>query len=243
MKTKTLLITAAAALAAGIMSSQAQVYSQNIVGYVNIPETAGGFSLESLPLDADGTQTNDTFASVFPAPTLGDNVYLFNLNSGQYDLYQYTTKNVSHVSTTAWFAPSGSIANTNKIYPGQAYFYNAAANETNTYVGSVLSGALTNNFVPAANGFSLVSSLVPIGGGLTSVLNYQPNVGDNVYLFNVTSGQYDLYQYTTKNVSHVPTTAWFNPSGVASEPVINVGQGFWLNPAATTTWSQTFTNN
>ncbi len=34
MKTKTLLI-AAAALAAGIISSQAQVYSQNIVGYAN----------------------------------------------------------------------------------------------------------------------------------------------------------------------------------------------------------------
>ena len=34
MRTKTLLI-AAAALAAGILSSSAQTYSQNIVGYVN----------------------------------------------------------------------------------------------------------------------------------------------------------------------------------------------------------------
>ena len=41
MRTKTLLI-AAAALAAGILSSSAQTYSQNIVGYANLPTLSSG---------------------------------------------------------------------------------------------------------------------------------------------------------------------------------------------------------
>ncbi len=55
MKAKTLLI-AAAALAAGVISSQAQVYSANVVGYVNVVLPAGQFVLASNPLD-DGTNT------------------------------------------------------------------------------------------------------------------------------------------------------------------------------------------
>src|ERR1700735_5475995 len=63
MKTKTLLI-AAAALAAGVMSSQAQgVYSQNIVGYVNVPLVAG-YNLVANQLDLDGTGTNNSIYTV-----------------------------------------------------------------------------------------------------------------------------------------------------------------------------------
>jgi hypothetical protein len=40
MKSKTLLI-AAAALVAGVITSEAQVYSANIVGYVNVTLPAG----------------------------------------------------------------------------------------------------------------------------------------------------------------------------------------------------------
>src|ERR1035441_6352568 len=43
MRTKTLLLSAAALLAAGFVSSQAQpVYSQNIVGYASVPTANGG---------------------------------------------------------------------------------------------------------------------------------------------------------------------------------------------------------
>ena len=43
MRTKTLLLTAAALLAAGITSTQAQpVYSQNVVGYASVATPAAG---------------------------------------------------------------------------------------------------------------------------------------------------------------------------------------------------------
>jgi hypothetical protein len=250
---KTLLI-AVAALATGIISTTAQaqnVYSQNIVGYVNIPETAGGFNLESVPLDADGTGTNNTFASVYSNPAVGDNVYVFNISSGQYDTYSYLKKTTGHgtsaVTVTNWYDPSGNVANNDNLNPGQGVFYNAAVNETNTFVGNVLVGTWTNSNVPPANGFNLVSGQISVGGGLTTVLGYQPNIGDNVYLFNVSSGQYDTYSYLKKTTGHgtsaVTVTNWYDPSGNANEPQISVGQGFWLNPASTTSWTMTYTNN
>ncbi len=49
MRTKTLLI-AAAALAATVISSEAQVYSANVVGYVNVV-LQGGYNLEANPFD------------------------------------------------------------------------------------------------------------------------------------------------------------------------------------------------
>jgi hypothetical protein len=239
---KTLLI-AAAALAASVISSQAQgaVYSQNIVGYVNVPETAGGFSLEAPPLDADGTGTNNTLASLYPNAAYGDKIFVFNQASSQYGLYQYTKYTANHQSTTNWVDPSGNLASTFTINPGQSVFYNASVNETNTYVGVVLSGSLVNNNVPAAGKFNLVSSEVPLTGGITTTLGYIPNYGDKVYLFS--SGSYGLYQYTKYTANHQSTTNWVDPSGNQNEPVIAVGQGFWLNPSTANTWVQVFTNN
>src|SRR5580692_11046853 len=62
MKSTTLLI-AAAALAAGIISSQAQVYSQNIVGYVNTPLPTGFVNLAN-PLD--GSNANNAITNIIP---------------------------------------------------------------------------------------------------------------------------------------------------------------------------------
>ena len=63
MRTKTLLI-AAAALAVGIISSEAQVYSQNVVGYVNLSVAASGYTVVTMPLDYDGTGTNNTVSAI-----------------------------------------------------------------------------------------------------------------------------------------------------------------------------------
>jgi hypothetical protein len=69
MKTKTLLI-AAAALVAGIVSSEAQVYSANIVGYVNVSGNANQFALIANPLD-NGTNTGNDELSSLPPRTRG----------------------------------------------------------------------------------------------------------------------------------------------------------------------------
>jgi hypothetical protein len=236
---KTLLI-AAAALAVGVISSQAQaVYSQNVVGYVNVPLTNGVFTILAPALDADGNGTNNTVSSLFTTPSIGDTVYVFNGTT--YDVMSYIVKGSGHpvVYTTNWFN-NGTLAANYAINPGQSVFYLPSANETVTLTGTVLQGTnLVNTYFPAAGSFQLLSSKVPIAGGLTSVLGYTPTLGDNVYIYD--NGQYDVYSYISKGSGHpvVYVTNWFN-NGVLSEPVINVGQGFWLQPAASSSWKQNF---
>ena len=76
MRTKTLLI-ATAALAASLASSMAQVYSQNVVGYVNtiVPANSvgNGFALIANPL----ITTNSDLTSVIPPASVpvGTTVY------------------------------------------------------------------------------------------------------------------------------------------------------------------------
>jgi len=206
--------------------------------------------METVPLDADGTGTNNTLASVFPTPAIGDQVLTFNGASGQYVTYKYAkkTSGVPPVTTTNWFNPGGTVAATtpNVINPGQGYFYLPAVNETNTYVGVVVvgNGSVTNNNLPAVGQYGFVSSIVPISGGITTTLSYQPNIGDNVLVYQ--NGGFVTYKYAkkTSGVPPVTVTTWYGPSGTAAEPQISVGQGFFLQPTLTTpnVWSESTTN-
>jgi hypothetical protein len=232
---KTLLI-AAAAFAASVISSQAQVYSQNIVGYVNINLTNGVLANIAPALDLDGTGTNNTVSTVFTTPSIGDNVYVFN-GTG-YTILSYKAVGTGHpvVYTTNWFVGVTASASF-PINPGESVFYLPAANQTVTEVGTALTGTNTNPNFPTAGNLGLVSSVFPISGGLTSVLDYKPNVGDNVYAYNGTG--YTIYSYKAVGTGHpvVYTTNWF--IGVTpSEPVISVGQGFWIQPAAANSWTE-----
>lgn len=240
MRTKTLLI-AAAALAFGLATSQAQVYSQNVVGYVNVPLTNGVFSVVAPTLDLDGTGVNNTVSTVFTTPAIGDIVYVFN-GTG-YDTLSYIVEGSGHpvVYVTNWFNGSGNVASGYSINPGVSVFYLPAANETATLVGNVLQSTnLVNTYFPAAGHFQLLSSKAPISGGLTSVLGYTPTIGDNVYIYD--NGHYDIYSYIVEGSGHpvTYTTNWFNGAGAVQEPVINVGQGFWMLPAGSSSWSQNF---
>jgi hypothetical protein len=224
------------------MSSQAQgVYSQNIVGYVNIPLTNGVLALVAPALDLDGTGTNNTVASVFSTPAIGDTVYVFN-GSG-YTALNFKVVGTGHpvVNVTNWF--NGSTLSTNfPINPGESVFYLPVANETNTQVGVVLQGSVTNQYFPAANSLGLVSSTIPISGGITSVLGYQPTLGDTVYLY--ANGGYNAFNYRVVGTGHpvVNVTNWFNGS-TADEPVITVGSGFFIQPASNTNWVETLNVN
>ena len=241
MKTKALLI-AAATLAVSAIYSQAQVYSQNIVGYVNIPETGGQFSLEEPPLDLDGTGTNNTLATLYPTPTIGDQAYIYS--AGAFLSYTYQSKPASHgnPASTNWVDGTGAVANSTPLNVGQGVFFLPFINKTNTYVGQVMSGFLTNNYTPAANAFAIVSSVVPIAGGVTATLNYQPAINDTIFTFDGTN--YSSFTYSFKPASHgnPASTNWVDGTGAVNQPNISVGQSFWLNPVTTPVWSQTYTN-
>ena len=107
MRTKTLLV-AAAALAAGLASTMAQaVYSQNVVGYVNIPVAAGTKVLIANQLQT----TNNTIGSLLPNPMVPAFSQLFKFSGG---FSAYTMDDID----LAW-VPDG-LATLN---PGEGAFY------------------------------------------------------------------------------------------------------------------------
>ena len=73
MRTKTLLLTAALT-AAGVATSMAQVYSVNMVGYINqsIPQ---GFSMIANQLNAS---PDNKVTTLLPAPPASTSVFKFN---------------------------------------------------------------------------------------------------------------------------------------------------------------------
>jgi hypothetical protein len=146
MKAKTLLI-AAAALVAGVITSEAQVYSANVVGYVNVTLPAGQLVLVSNPLD-DGTNTVTSLGAALANKSA---VQVWN-GSG----YTLSSK-------------GGGIWTTNLSIPvGTGFFVKSQTSITNTFVGNVVpfSGLSTTNSLPAGS-LVLVGSTVPYAGNLT----------------------------------------------------------------------------
>jgi len=205
MKTKTLVLAAAALTACALTASaQSNVYSLNIVGYVNV-EIKPGYNLVANPLDngAGNNSTNLVPANIQPGAQI--------LTYDPVTLYTTFTKK----STGAW---NGNAP----ITPGHGYFIrntNAVVTYTNTYVGNVagaVPGSLTNTIAP---GYNLVGSPFPIGGGITNTGSNTINIG-NVLPTGSQLLTYDpvtLYTTFTKK----STGAW---NGTAN---LNVGQGFF----------------
>jgi hypothetical protein len=129
-------------------------------------------------------------------------------------------------------------ANNYPINPGQGVFILPGGNTTITEVGTVLQGPLSNPNVPAlAGAFGLVSSQVPIAGGVTTALSYTPTLGDTIYVYDPVAG-YSTYLY--KASGHPAVTGWYIGTTL-SEPQINAGQGFWLQPStAGEVWNNNF---
>ena len=148
MRTKNLLLSAAAVVA-GAFSAQAQsnVYSVNVVGYVNQSLPAGQLVAVANPLD-NGTNTLDSVLGSVPAKSTAQ----FWTGSG------FTTS----TKGTTW-SPNTSIP------PGVGFFLNSKSAYTNTYVGQVAaaSGGSATNSLPAGL-LVLVGSKLPYAGDLNS---------------------------------------------------------------------------
>jgi hypothetical protein len=217
MRTKALLL-AAALTAAGIASIQAQsnVYSINVVGYVNVV-CSNGYTLVNTPLvrtDGNYSITNMLDAYI-PA---ANQVLIFN-GSG------YTTYTKDEFDAT-WDGPGVQLPN------GKGYFIRnvSAAPFTITYVGEVPQGNLTNS-LPA--GYSLVGSKVP-QAGFVEDLGINPGAGDQVLRF--VNGSFRTYANDEFD------NTWDNGADPAKGPSVAVGEGFFYrNLANTATWVRNFT--
>jgi hypothetical protein len=198
MRIKALLCAAAVAASAASSMAQSNVYSLNIVGYVNVPMVSG-FNLIANPLD-NGT---NTLSSLFPGAGFGDTVY------------QWTgTTFVSSLFAGAWSPDLITV-------PGGGIFYQAGAAFTNTFVGNVLTGSLTNKIKA---GFNIVSSQVPQAATLEN-LGYPAGFGDTAYYWLPATQSYG---------SSLFAGAW------SPDTIPAVGEAFWIQAGAAVDWTRNF---
>jgi hypothetical protein len=220
MRTKTLLI-AAAALAVGVASSMAQIYSQNIVGYVNTPIQAG-FNLLVAPVSPNTTNNAE---AVLPSLTSGDQILVWT--GGGYAVDYFNGPGDWYNGVT--FDPIAQPV----LLPGEGFFYqNIGSLKTNTFVGTV---GLSNTVALAA-GFSLVGSTAPIGASIESAnYNIPFTSGDQVLVW--TGGGYAVDYFNGP-------ADWYDGVTFSSIPVptLSLSQGFFYqNIGGAKNWTENVT--
>jgi hypothetical protein len=186
MRTK--LLAAAAILAAGLATSLAQsnVYSLNVVGYVNKALTGGGFTAIANPLNA----TNNSLNTIMKGTQVPDNTTVFFWDPVAQD---FSPTLPTYNATSQTWVPDGTLN------PGTGVFVFAPTSFTNTFVGEVKQGATT---IPIAGPalFSSIASPAPIGGNVSVVLAELP-AGDNDTAFKWNPAVQDFSELSSYNAT------------------------------------------
>lgn len=226
MRTKTALLSAAL-LAAGVASSMAQsnVYSVNIVGYVNVT-IKPGYNLVANQLNVDGTNSvNVVLTNGIPDQS---QLFLFSKAQGFFQVGTY------FASVPGWLDNSFNPA-TNALPPGTAFFLFNPSTQTNvTMVGSVNSS--TNNFT-LSSGYGFYAIDVPVASDLTTNGFPTNSTVDQVQYFTFAPGT----GYTQIGTYFASVPGWLDNSFNATHPTPPVGSGFVLfNPNVAATWTQAF---
>jgi len=237
MKLTTLLV-AAAALAAGIIASKAQVYSQNVVGYANIPTTGGATYALTVPFKVGVSNgANEVWPLVGGNPSIPDGSALSIWNGAGYNNYLSDSG-----SSSLWDDSGGNpIPNSPLLPVGQGFFLVPAGNTTNTFVGAVAVNVGTSNVTALVGGATyMIAPVVPYGGSVTNGspttfsggpdLSATQNLPDGSALSIWNGAGYNNYLSDSGSSS-----LWDDSGGnpIANAPTINVGQSFFLVPAGT----------
>jgi hypothetical protein len=222
MRTKLLLT--AAVLAAGIASSMAQsnVYSLNIVGYVNKTIPAG-YSLIANPLKAGVTNG----ANEIMVPPDGS-VYL-TWNGVGYDYRSFDS------GFGGWIDSGFNPAQPPTLPPGRGFFFfNPGANYTNTFVGEVVPAPGVTNSLSLPPGYALVGSALPASASqITAAPVRLPLIDGSVIL------QWNGVGYVYKSYDS-GFGGWIDSSFTpTTEPGYTLGDGFFFfNPGSAAAWQQ-----
>jgi hypothetical protein len=211
MRTK-ITVLAAAALAAGVTGASAQVYSQNIVGYVNVVCKGNAFTLVANPLDNGTNDANSLFAALPNKST----VQVWN-GTG----FTSATKGASG------FTPNLSLP------VGTGFFVKPLGGDyTNTFVGNVAvaSGASATNNLPAGT-FVLAGSTIPVAGALN-------DTGVGTLNLAATLPNKSTVQVWDNTGSGGFVSSTKGASGFTPNTSIAVGQGFFIKALTATNWVQ-----
>jgi hypothetical protein len=219
MRTKVLL--GLAALAVGLSTSVAQnVYSLNVVGYVNKTVQANHWYMWGNPLKG----TNNTAATVLSG---------LSGNLDGWDgavVYAFAGGAFGNADTFVGSGYDGWLPGTTDLTPGKGFFFFSPTNGTVTFVGEVVT---TNTFNMSA-GWNMYSSAFPATNSLVAMGLNGTTTG---------AGQDLVYRYNNgydNGNTYVPGTGWLPdyPNG----PVLDVGEAvFYQNNNAATNWTQNFT--
>lgn len=228
MRTKILLI-AAAALAAGVVSSNAQVYSANVVGYVQVTIAGNGeYTLLANPFtDNNGNYlTNLINANNITLPKQSQCLTWIYPGGG------YSTVNYNG---SVW------AANSVQLPPGTGFFIRngtiggGAPAVTNTFVGSVIvnSGGSVTNSIPA--GYSMLGGTIPYAANIADAGTPHGDTNmDYGSALTVKKSQIMTYNPASGFVA-VNLGGSTPPFNWASTVPITPGQGFFLNNLGTAT--------
>ena len=242
---KTLLI-AAAALAASVISSQAQVYSQNIVGYANVPTTSSGTPyLITVPFKIGVTNgANEVFGNTLPS---GSSLLLWN--GLGYNTVIYDNSDPAGFGTSVvWYAGDDATPVNPPLLPtGKGFFLVPNGPVTNTFAGTVSVNVGTSNILslPSSGTPYLVSSVVPYAGAVTNGtsstggpnLNNLPT-GSSLLIWNGLG--YNTVIYDNSDPAGFGTSVvWYAGDDATPVPVptITVGQGFFVVPNGAYNWT------
>jgi len=244
MRTKTLLIVAGA-LAVGIVSSQAQVYSQNIVGYANVVITGNQYNMLTVPFDSGVSNgANEVFSGNYALNPgyLPDGTILFRWNGTGFVANVYDT-GVGADANNWYNGDESATADTPVLLPGQGFFLFPPANFTNLYAGTVaVNSGGSNVMTLTGNQYNMVGCVVPAAGVVSnSVINMYPPDGTILFTWNGTGFAGNVYDTQVG----ADANNWYNgdESATAPTPVINVGQGFFLFPSSTYQWTNSLPAN
>ena len=247
---------AAAALAAGVVSSQAQgtVYSQNVVGYITQTVPAHHYAefANQLINGSDVNQSNDNANAVLSSglvsdpngPPTGSNSVLLVFNgSGYVPSYYFNQADASGdgIGNAGWY--NGSLSPVSVTLPqgGSAFLQNqAGAPMTVTITGTVLQG--TNALVSVPAGYSLLALGTPVstnvdaagiglpGSKLSSDPNGPPTGHNDQFLFWNGTGYVPFYYFNQADASGdgIGNAGFYNGSlsPITSANYPAVGQGF-----------------
>ncbi len=223
MRTKALL--GLAALAVGLSTSVAQnVYSLNVVGYVNVTLTANKLSFLSLPLAPVDGNFNITNTIVLDSSQNFANLYRFINNSWD-----------TSVSYLDGWSSSGDVFITN----GVAFFIASPATSTLTFVGQVNQGAMNYSFKP---GLSAVANQVPVSTNFPGAA--VGNLFDGIILWDNAIQNWNT-DWGNSGGAWANSGSPTGPGGPdnANGPLIHPAEGFFYQNGGTTpvAFTQNFT--
>ena len=260
---KTLLI-AAAALAAGMLSVQAQsnVYSQNIVGYVNLIIPAGQFAFIGNQLSVGTNGLNEVIKSGLVSDPDGNiNTTVWLWSGAGYTPLQYWTENdavngslfANPGQGNGFYTAGGTIVTDKSLAPGRGAFLQnpASTNITVTLVGAVAPAA--TNIISLPGGYSALCIPGPVSQPLVGVTNAgfvgvsDPDGNNNDVIWLWSGSGYTPFQYWTENDA-VNGNLFANPGqgdgfytagGTITNVAPKVGQAFFIQRVAPGTGSWT----